>query len=230
MSDRRVYVVGGYQASGGTYMAYQVGRVLHERFALPVTVVGSDISADNFFQYTFHFPVLSPNLLPGVIRDHDILVTTAGFAKYWLGLQLKCIKVCYVQSVSAYSVLDGFYDVYAFSTRFVQDYVLKHFNISGPVINPFINTKLFDGGINWDDRDSRFMALSYKQETLILMKRLKELYAEQYPGEEFPMVMYGKLNQQQLAETMGRHKYYISLSPLEGFGLPLLEAMASGCA
>lgn len=46
---------------------------------------------------------------------------------------------------------------------------------------------------------------------------------------EFSIVLIDKMKQHEVAKTLRDSWIFLSLSPLEGFGLPLAEAMASGC-
>ena len=53
----RVFVVGAYVPIGEAFMAYQVGRILHEGFGLETIVVNvgdRDKTPSDTFYYSFH--------------------------------------------------------------------------------------------------------------------------------------------------------------------------------
>lgn len=230
MSSPRVFVAGGYLMNGGAHMAYHVGRVLHEQFRLPVFISGAKRPDNGYFDYPYDFPVISLPDMESTIRNNDILVSTGGLSASMFGLRLPGKKLCYVQGISKYEVLDGFFDRYVFTAQFVREYANRHFMVDGPVINPFIDTEIFSGGKRWEERDSAIAFLGYKPLTELLLAGLARICRENHPNVPAKFTGYRSLSQAQLADVLGRHKYYLTLSPLEGFGLPLLEAMASGCA
>jgi hypothetical protein len=166
------------------------------------------------------------------ICEDDLFICNPGFSINMFGLRLPGKKICYVQGFTSYDVLDVFYDRFAFSSKFVKEYVQKwrYYDINGPVINPFIHTEVFAGGQEWHKRKASVMVLHHKGLTKPLVDEFERLYRKKYPHSCVAFEHYRGLRQQELADIMGHHKYYLSLSPLEGFGLPMLEAMASGCA
>src|SRR5699024_11667184 len=79
-------------------------------------------------------------------------------------------------------------------------------------------------------RSNQILLLTYKKETFREYKRLLRLYQRKYSLGSLSFKKIQNLPQEQLSTMMGQHKYYLTLTPMEGFGLPPLEAMSSGCA
>jgi glycosyltransferase involved in cell wall biosynthesis len=56
------------------------------------------------------------------------------------------------------------------------------------------------------------------------------MFRDKYPNVPLTFDLYQSLKQSDFANALGVHKFFLTLSPVEGFGLPALEAMAAGCA
>jgi glycosyltransferase involved in cell wall biosynthesis len=144
------------------------------------------------------------------------------------GARLPGRKLCYVQGVNTYQVLDAFFDEYIFSAEFVRQHAKKYFGVDGVVINPFIDVELFRGGQPWEARHNSVAVLGFKP----IVKQLLPMVLNELSGTcpAIPVNAYEYISQKELADQLGQTRYYLSLSPLEGFGLPMMEAMGSGCA
>lgn len=68
-----------------------------------------------------------------------------------------------------------------------------------------------------------------KHEPLVF-DRLCRTYERLHDGERIPVEMVPVLPQGELAERLRQCRVFLSLDAMEGFGLPMLEAMACGCA
>lgn len=226
---RCVYVVEAYIQNGGTYMAYHVGRILHEYFGLPVMVVGAPKPSNIIFFYPYDFEVVSFDYLEKKLGDKDILICNPSFSHKFFGLRLPGNKISYVQGVATFEVLDAFFDLYVFVSNYVKEFVEGRYDIDGPIINPFINTEKFSNSSDWETRKNSVMVLMHKHISKPLLKKLNSIYKEKYPDSLVSFEAYTSLSQNELIEKMASHKYYLTLSPVEGFGLPAIEAMASGC-
>ena len=229
-NHERCFVIEGYLQNGGTYMAYQLGRICHENLKLQVIIAGTRRPWTPYFNYPYKFPAMSVAQMEREIEDQDLLICNPSFSSHLFGLRLPSKKLCYVQHVTTYQVLDTFFDQYVFVSNFVREFAAKYYGIDGPVINAFIHIDLFGGGLPWAKRKDSVMVLFHKEISQPLLEQVKLLYDKKYPSAPIVFDTYQRITQAELAKAMGTHKYYLSLTPMEGFGLPALEAMASGCA
>ncbi|MGE7610479.1 glycosyltransferase [Peribacillus frigoritolerans] len=230
--QKRVFIFNGYGMYGGAYMLYQIGRVCFEEFNTPVFIVqnykGKD-GAKRFF-YPYDFPTISPKQMEDIITEDDLFVCNPVHSYYSFGSRLPAKKLMYLQGANTYSNLDTNFNYYVSVSQFVQQHVKTNFGVDSPVINPFIKLATFNKGIQWDKRHKQILVLAYKKETLPLYNELVKRYQRKYPFCTLTFKKIRNMSQKQLATIMGKHKYYLTLSPVEGFGLPPLEAMSSGCA
>ncbi|MCI0561292.1 MAG: glycosyltransferase family 4 protein [Nitrososphaera sp.] len=223
----RVFVYQGYYQAGGTYMAYHIGRVLSQHFGLEVLVVG-DKPESTMFSYPLDFLPLSHDRFLDVVRPTDILICNPSFSHYLFGLRLNCKKLCYVQNIRTFSLIDVFFDHFIFVSHWVKKFVTEFYGVSGNVIPAFINTKLFDAIDDWSTRLTSVAISSYKCDDIVF-SRFVDLFRAKYPNCKVEFDRYPVLPQTQFAALLQRHRYYLSLAVMEGFGLPMLEAMAAGC-
>jgi hypothetical protein len=222
-----VYVYEGYLQAGGTYMAYHLGRILKQYFGCRVTVVGSRPDT-LWFSYPEDFPVIGLAEFEASVSSRDLLICNPSFSPMRFGLRLPCRKLCYVQGIRT-PVLDVYFDHYVAASRFVGDFLRKYYSISCTIIPPFINIGLFDRGKEWESRSDAILVSSYKNDYLLL-DRLRRVYENDHPDMPLTITEVQPGSQEQIAETVRSHKYYLSLAVMEGFGLLMLEAMAAGCA
>lgn len=133
-----------------------------------------------------------------------------------------------MQNVRTFQILDVFFDRYVFVSEWVRRFVTSYYGIDGPVIPAFIHTDTFRNSIPWSDREAAVLLTQRKQEGAVFDK-FKEVYQGLFPGEQPIFEVVPIVPQSELAAFFARHKYYLSLDTMEGFGLPMLEAMSSGC-
>ena len=231
----RAYIVGGYGPQGGTYMAYQIGRLL-ARLGHEVWVVDVDGEAASrhdseraFFNYPEDFPVCS---LPSMLMQasaYDVLVCNPSFSKLDLGLRWPGRSLCYVQNVRTFQVLDRYFERYVSVSPWVQNFLRQYYSLDTPVLPAFVNLQRFhaDGAPTWQERDPSWLILDYKNHERLLDKLQLWLQAH---GLHLPLKVLPRMSQTELAHNLRQHRFYLSLAAMEGFGLPLLEAMACGMA
>ncbi len=216
-------------------MIYHVGRVLDQQFGYePVMVRVEDESPE---RSTFNYPKLYESIelgdLAGAVERDDIFLPLASAADFGFGLALPCRKLLYVQGVNTYRVLDGFMDGYVSVSEFVQKTIRSVYGIDSPVIHPFIEFERLPEQLAWKDRNRTNVILFAKSPPpvdALIVEFLKRL-SVRHPGikAHFRVVERG-LRHAELMALLASTRYVVGLSPVEGFGLVPLEAMASGCA
>ena len=228
-----VFVVGGYVPNGGTFMAYTIGRILHQQFGRTPVIVNVDCESprESPFTYPQHYPIVSIETLLNNARDDDILVVNPSFSEYFLGKRCRGIKVCYLQSFTGYRMLDCFHDLYVSVSSFVAEYVDWVYGIKSDVIPAYISLPAPADVPTWRDRpaDSVFVfdkpgAAAQRALLSDFLARFRELR----PDVQVRSTGGQKLPQPELLRLIRAHRYFVTLSPTEGFGLVPLEAMAQG--
>jgi len=223
----KVYIYQGYIQAGGTYMAYHIGRILYEYFGLEAIIVG-DRPKNMMFSYPIDFPSIPQELFESRVTQEDLLICNPSFSGQNFGLRLPCKILSYVQNVRTFKLLDVFFDHYVFVSEWVKWFVEKYYGITGNVIPAFIHTDLFKCSDKWSDRQTSIPITSYKGDDLVLSK-LRKLFAAKYPECPLEFTTFPVMGQKEFASALGKHRYYLSLAIMEGFGLPMIEAMAAGC-
>lgn len=214
-------------------MLYQLGRVCFENFNTQVFIIQDQSQrwkkGQQRFHYKYTFPTVTTSQMMKMINENDLFICNPVQSAHSFGTKLPAQKLMYLQGVNTYDALDLHFDHYVSVSQFVQEDTKTKYGVDSSVINPFINLSLFHKGMPWGQRKNEVLVLGYKKETQPLLNRLRKHYNRKYRGG-FPKInKVRNLSQQALAEVIGRHKYYLTLTPVEGFGLPSLEAMASGC-
>ena len=224
----RAYIYQAYTPAGGTFMAYHIGRILSQYFACEVIAVGSQ-PTNSMFTYPVDFKVVDDAKFLQVITSDDLLVCNPSFSDKLFGLRLPCKKLCYIQGVRTFSILDVFYDHYVFVSQFVRHFVSSCYSIEATVIPAFINQACFYSENNWEKRQPVFLISERKHDSQVFMRLLK-VFSDMYPHIPLPYEVVPILPQPALADRFRQSKFFLSLDAMEGFGLPMLEAMACGCA
>lgn len=224
----RAYVYQAYVPAGGTYMAYHVGRVLDQRFGLEVLVVGAEPETD-MFSYPVRYPVVDESRFLGEVTAGDLFICNPSFSSQQFGLRLPCRKLTFVQNIRTYTVLDVFFDHYVCVSEWVRRFLSGYYGIEANVIPAFINTDVFRFEDNWEVRRPVFLVMERKHEGLVFQRFLK-VFSDLYPGVRLPYEIVPVLPQPALADRFREARYFLSLDAMEGFGLPMLEAMSCGCA
>jgi hypothetical protein len=223
----KVYVYEGYNQGGGTYVAYHLGRVLYKYFGLEVIIVG-ERPESTIFSYAIDFPNVSAAEFQNLPKKEDLLICNPSFSHYMFGLRLPCKKISYIQGIRTFAVLDIFFDRYVFVSNWARKFINDYYGVSGNVIPAFVQKEFINTVDDWLMRLPSVLILEYKFENNIFCRFL-EIFRAKYPDCKVEFKRVPLMPQNQLAALFKRHRYYISFTTMEGFGLPMLEAMASGC-
>lgn len=224
----RVFVYQGYHPAGGTLMAYHVGRILHRYFGCEVYCVG-ERPADSMFAYPVDFPTVDEQTFLQLCGADDLLLCNPSFSALQFGLRLPCRKLSYIQGIRTFAVLDVCFDHYVFVSEWARKFVADYYGIDGRVIPAFVGDDFLLPAPEWQQRKPVFVTSQRKYED-IQFQKLQAVYAAKYDGANIPCEVLPILPQPALAGRFRDARYYLSLDAMEGFGLPMLEAMASGCA
>ena len=209
-------------------MAYHVGRILKQYFDCEVLSIGSPPS-DSLFSYVEPYPTIEEGQFLREVTPDDLLICNPSFSARLFGLNLPCRKLSYIQGVRTYAILDVFYDHYVFVSEWVRRFVTSNYGIDAKIIPAFVHLEKFYIQNNWAQRKTVFVLSERKHESLVFV-RLREVFFKMYPGVDLPCEVIPVLPQAELADQFRQNRYYLSLDTMEGFGLPMLEAMACGCA
>lgn len=215
-------------------MLYQLGRICHEQFNSPVFIVQNHkkIRGKNRFHHKYHFPTISIHNMKKTMKPKDLFICNPVQSPRRFGSMLPSKKLMYLQGVTNYSKLDTNFDLYVSASRFVQDHTKSKYDIDSPIIHPYIDLPTFYHDISdvpWEQRSDEILVLNYKKDPQPSLNRLRELYSKKYSDTRPEFKTICNLSQKEFAAVLAQHKFYLTLSPVEGFGLPSLEAMASGC-
>jgi hypothetical protein len=227
----KVFVVGAHLPNGGAYMLYHVGRIAARRVGLePVTVrTRAPSAADTRFAYPEQFAEIAIGELLDVAGPDDLLVCSPAFSPHLLGLSFPGRSIMYVQGVNTYLTIDGFFDHYIAVSTFVQRHLALLYGWDVPVIPPFVHTERFAAPTPWADRPPGSVLVIAKALGDRLYERAMQIAADARPGAAMSFTLVERMPQAELLATMQRHRYYLTLSPLEGYSLTTVEAMLSGC-
>ncbi|WP_164525484.1 glycosyltransferase family 4 protein [Siminovitchia acidinfaciens] len=236
-SDRKVFVFKGYGDNGAAYLIYQIGRICHYQFGSPLFIVEHKKKIPRMpqlthprFDYPFEFRDITIGEMKKMMKPNDLFICNPAYSNKWFGPNLPMKKLMYLQGMNTYPVLDIFFDHYVSVSHFVQQHVKNVFNTPSSVISPFINQSVFRNKTPWNERSNDILILGYKGYAEPVFQYLHEYYKEKYPSSNIGYRMVKDVTQKELADLLNQHKYYLTLNPSEGFGLPPLEAMACGCA
>lgn len=223
----KVFIYNGYDHYGGAYMLYQIGRVCHEAFGSQVFIIQNNKKerGKRRFYYPYAFPAISVEEMKQSAEAHDLFFCNPAHSRLNFGSQLNCKKVMYLQGVTSYQDIDPHFDHYVSVSQFVKDHAKGKFGMDTFVIHPFIVQSTFQQGLPWEKRRDELLVLCYKRETISNLGELIKKYKKHLRIKKV-----GHLSQKQLAAGLSQHKYYLTLTSVEGFGLIPLEAMAAGAA
>ncbi|RST76312.1 glycosyltransferase [Siminovitchia acidinfaciens] len=235
-SKRNVYVFNGYGDRGGAFLNFQLGRICHKKFGSPLFMVRNLRKKRSLnethprFDYSFEFPEVHLDKMKEMVKPDDLFICNPTHSTKWFGLELPMKKLMYMQGINTYPVLDIFYDHYVSVSHFVQQHIEKIYNIKPQIISPFINHSIFQNKTPWKQRSNDLLILGYKGYARPVFQYLQQYYKEKYPTSYIQFKIVDGVSQKELSDLFNQHKYYLTLNPCEGFGLPPLEAMACGCA
>jgi glycosyltransferase involved in cell wall biosynthesis len=92
-----------------------------------------------------------------------------------------------------------------------------------------VELDLFLNEVPWQEKSDEILILNYKVNPQPLLDRLTECYQAKYTPSLPKFKIVRNLTHDEWAKVLKKHKFFLNASPVEGFGLPSLEAMASGC-
>jgi len=233
--NMRAYIVGGYIPNGGTYMAYQLGRILHEDHGIEVIIVNvnEETPNHNIFYYPFVFDTIHLKDLESTTTLNDLLIVNPSFSSHMIGLNCLGKKLMYVQDFKTFSIIDGFFDYYVSVSQFVADFLYTTYHLKAPVIPACIFLRDFPPSISWNKKSDKIIVPILKHQPYIkaVLNEFCSRYKEQFFDIQNKMIIIDKkIDQNDLINLINQHRYLLSLSPAEGFGLVPLEAMACGTA
>jgi hypothetical protein len=222
-----VFVMEPYVPNGGTFMAYHLAKLLCENYGFNGVAVGHTMPDHGIMSYHRQFPLISPDLLPQEIGLHDVLIANPSFSNFHLGLKCRGRKLMYVQGFNTFALIDRRFNHYVAVSGVVQRLLSGVYDIDAPIIPPFIDTSDFSSGPLWADRKRGSILVSAKSPAIYIERILTIFRTKGFPLD-ITSSPSGKIPRAEWARLVGKHQYFLTLSPAEGFGLMPLEAMASG--
>ena len=230
---RTVYILGGYLPYGGAYALYTIGHILQQHFGFSCRVVrlpSNDITEDReLFDYPDKYECVEIPTLMSDMSKSDLLVMGAAASHYGFGLSLPGKKLMCILGYNTFNVLDGFCDYYMCNSKFVQQFINTLYGFSPPLIPPFIDLKSIPSGKPWQERPANIILTHGKQFFPELVRELQKRMGARHPSVEFEILYTQGLPHHEFLEQLANYRYFMPLSPCEGFGLTPLEAMACGC-
>jgi glycosyltransferase involved in cell wall biosynthesis len=231
---RRAFVVGAYVPNGGTIMAYELGRILQRDFGFQALAVATATDNVNAGTHVYELPMPSvsqDDMLRHATRD-DVVIVNPSFSDQLLGWRTPAFKVCYVQHFNTFQVLDLKLDHFVAVSDFVAEYLRAVYGLNPRVIPPFINLDKLPPAIPWRERPEAVVLPFLKGPPGIVghsCQRLLEIIAQRAPQIRLAKQVGDALvPQPKLLSKLAAVRYFLTLSPAEGFGLVPLEAMALG--
>ncbi|MGO9416856.1 MAG: glycosyltransferase family 4 protein [Syntrophobacteraceae bacterium] len=228
----KAYVVGGYINHGGTLMAYHLGRILYESFGCECVIanVADETPDTSFYRYPYRFESIDIQSMLKEIEREDILIANPSFSYHMFGLRCNCKKIMYIQHFNTFDVIDGFFDHYVCVSSIVSQFVRKIYNIRAEVIPAFIQLDLIPFWEDWDKRPERGILAAGKHYFDLLLLHFGAEVRRKHPELRYELfTLPSNIPHPEVVAHMARYRYFLVLSPLEGFGLMPLEAMACGC-
>ncbi|WP_108658999.1 glycosyltransferase [Acuticoccus kandeliae] len=228
-----VFIVGGYVPNGGTMMAYEVGRILHETFGYDGACVSvNEHGPDNgIFTYPHRFPALSIIEMMEAAGPDDILLSNPSFSNNGFGLRFPGRKIMYVQDFKTFSLLDLYFDHYVSVSRVVRDFLARTYRLKTPIIPAYV-TLPDEAPPAWEARPAERVLLHVKGRDHLargIGERVADILRTRRPSIQLePLRTEAKISHRDLIARLGTTRTLLSLVPAEGFGLTPLEAMGVG--
>ena len=230
----RVFVVGAHIPNGGTYMAYQLGRIVCERWGYVLVPVEIDPKeeAHSVWTYERHGPKTTLQEMSRQAGRGDLLICNPSYSSHMPGLSFPGRKLMYVQGVNTFEILDGFFDKYVASSTFVRDFIFRTYGMALPIIAPFVHRDHLPNPLPaWEDRPERSVVVGLKSHGGRFLDHFCSILEREHPGLEFSKTIpSGNVPHRDFLKKLSEHRYFLWLAAVEGFGLPPLEAMMCGTA
>jgi hypothetical protein len=235
--SKTAYIVGGYGSAGSGQIAYRIAWILHTHFDYHCVIVTTDSrqSYDTscaIFEHPICFDSVEITELAMLVQPQDLLISNPANSHHFLGGRLTCRKIMYVQAYTSFTILDGFFDNYVAVSHFVHHFLRFEYGINAAIIPPFARAECVPKNlIPWQERPPHKIMVMGKLFFAELLQLFRDRMAKKYPHIPIELNLIERFSktQPELLQLMAEHRYFMQLSPCEGFGLTPLEAMACGC-
>lgn len=233
-SDRRVFVVGADLPGGGAYMARCLGRIISATWGWEFVAVAlsPEEEAPSVWSDEGQGSKIALEEMKQQARREDVLVCNPSFSQLLLGLSFPGKKLMYVQGVNTFQVLDGFFDKYVAVSPFVRDFILRAYGMELPVIPPFIHHDHGPASMSaWEARPAGSTVFGLKAQGRRFFDHFNAVMATRHPSARYEAtVIPENTPHRAFLEILAKHRHFLWLAPVEGFGLPPLEAMMCGAS
>jgi hypothetical protein len=211
-------------------MAYHVGRIAGRQLGRDCRIVSLGIDGGPpRWEYPERFDVVDRAAMESAIGEEDVLIVNPTFSPQAFGPRLPGTKIMYVQGYTPYRVLDGFCDHYVCVSDFVRRYVEVTYGFAPPVIPPFVHLDRIPAAQPWRERPPGRVLVYGKDMFDVLLALFSTRLRALHPELDCELVPATAGSSEEWLRRYGEFRYFLTLSPAEGFGLAPLEAMASGC-
>ena len=106
----RVFVVGAHIPAGGTYMAYQIGKLICENWGHEFVSVEVSPEEGNHSVWSYEYGSckLTMEEMMQQANRSDVLICNPSFSSFMWGLSFPGRKLMYVQDIKTYAILTVF--------------------------------------------------------------------------------------------------------------------------
>lgn len=227
MTNRKAWIIGAYGRNGGNDMNHHIGRVCKELFDLETRSVGIGTSVyepNNIFDHEYIFEQYDLQEFFTQCQDSDLVISNPSFSPYLIGYKTNATKIMYVQHYNTYNKLDLGFDKYIAVSDIVRKAVKSIYDINAEIIPAFTNDV------------EKITPLTQKKNGVFIYPKSMDGYYYHFMEKiedaikDLPRyLLSAPLNRKELMSIIDQHKYFITFSIDEGFGLVSLEAMKRGC-
>lgn len=225
----KVFVAGALVPTGGAYMAYHIGRLLHLNFGYELIDVHIHPVESTIFHYDTAVKTITVSELEKTATKDDVLVVNPSYSQFLFGLTLPGRKIMYVQDFRTFLLLDCHFDLYVSVSDLVRRYVKTLYDIDTPIIPAFISPPPLEV-VPWERRPEKSALVYMKKssrEHQILLRYLENHLSKK--GIRLDRVIEGRgMTQKKFLSEVAGVRYFVNLSLAEGFGLVPIEAMHAG--
>jgi hypothetical protein len=199
-------------------------KILHKHFGFRIVHVVPN-SAD---KKRSENQIAVEALIASVAKTDVLLADETAAIRLW-GAVLPCTKIMYLTEFAIMGPMDGFYDHYVSASAFVRDFHQDRYEFNATVIPSYIKEMSNSPHSNWAQRPPEKVLAMGKFHFPVILQRFKDQMQQHCPETAYTVEAVAETRPDQHLQLMEQYRYFLWLSPNEGFCLPLLEAMASGC-
>ncbi len=212
-------------------MLYHLGQIISKHFGYAFVPVWEDAPVSNVVWSYERTRTVTVQAMRRQMTPSDILVCSPSASGHFLGRSFPGKKLMYLQGCTTYVILDAFFDKYVSVSTFVRDNMAQTYQIKTPVIPAFIHHEDRPEPLPaWTERPAGSVVVHDKHHE-VFCEAFSSAVKGKYPGLEFsPTRIAPNTPHEQYLEILSRHRYLVNLYPVEGFGIPPLEAMLCGTA